>query len=264
MTFSTITVEWVDGWMRGLAYLSPASRRRAQAAVSSFWKWAARRKLVDPTIMVGMDPVKIPKKLPVYLTVEELERLEAHVRSALDKAIVRTMYDTGCRVMEIAGMRLGDLDLQGQRVKVHGKGSKDRVVFLTDRSVAAIRKWLGKRKPMGDLVFQGRGGAPLTENAVTLRYARWRRELGIPHLCARTMRHTTATHLHERGMDILFIKSLLGHEDISTTQVYAHVIPKTLEAVYREAQKGLYAPSDSASPVPDSHMLESNISPTAS
>jgi integrase/recombinase XerC len=163
--------------------------------------------------------------------------------SARDKAIMELFYSSGLRLAELTSLDLGAIDLADRTVRVHGKGSKTRVLPIGRFAIEALRKWLVERSAMQKhsspresneaAVFIGRGGRRLSARAVQLRVGAWARRQGLGvHVHPHMFRHSFATHLLESSSDLRGVQELLGHADIGTTQVYTHLDFQHLAKVY--------------------------------
>ncbi len=234
-----------------LAHLhsSDISRRsiaRKLSALRTFFHVMQREGFLETNPVEEISTPKMPKRLPEFLSVRESKQLlEAppdNMPTGLrDRAILETLYSTGVRVSELAGMTLDDLDLLGGVAKVTGKGGKQRFALLGRYAVEAMRKYLGARKDLDKglsegRVFLSRTGRPLQErdiHRIVSKYAGqlWSRRTVSPH----TLRHSFATHLLDGGADLRDVQELLGHARLSTTQVYTHVSAERLRAIYDEA-----------------------------
>jgi len=165
---------------------------------------------------------KIARQLPTILTRSEVQMLIEHAGSRKSRLMIEMLYSSGIRVSELVGMRTSQLELDSKTAWVRsGKGSKDRLVILSQILVDKLREYLKEHNT--EYVFQGRKG-PLTTRNIQLLVSKAAKAAGInkvvtPH----TLRHSFATHLLENGTDIRLIQELLGHSDLSTTQIYTHV-----------------------------------------
>jgi integrase/recombinase XerD len=231
--------------------LSPRSQARRWVAVRGLFRWLRQEGAisVDPT-----HGVRLPRpgrKLPELLTRAEMDRLLAApgVGDALglrDTAILEFMYASGCRVSEVCALTLDRLDLDLGVARVDGKGSKQRLVPLGEPAVLAMRAWLEGARPAfaraglaasgrktQALVFLSARGGSLSRQVVFQRVRRHALAAGITRaLSPHKLRHSFATHLIEGGADLRTVQTLLGHADISTTQVYTHVSQGHLRSVY--------------------------------
>ncbi|MXV99469.1 MAG: tyrosine recombinase [Acidimicrobiaceae bacterium] len=217
---------------------------RKVSVLRRYFDWARRTGRVgtDPTL--GLAPPKGASKLPQVLKDDQIHTLiekparagDDDARDARDLAIVELLYGSGLRVSELCGLRHEDLDLAQAQVRVWGKGSKQRLVPLSDPAVAALRAWLQDHR--ASFVAADTPDAPVFLNqrgrAMTPRDARRvidRRSVVPTHPHA--LRHTFATHLLDGGADLRVVQELLGHADIASTQIYTHVSRERLREVHR-------------------------------
>lgn len=231
----------------------PSSTARALAAVRGLHRFCVdeRGALRDPT--EGVSTPRIPQAIPKALTEDQVELLLSAVigedaRALRDRAILETLYATGMRISELAGLRLGDLDLQKGLAIAYGKGSKERLVPVGRQALAALGAWLGPggrpvmaptrwaRRLDAEAVFISTRGRRMSRQGVwqIVRKAAVKVKLEervSPHV----LRHSCATHLLEHGADIRVVQELLGHATITTTQVYTKVSPELLRRVYEKA-----------------------------
>lgn len=224
--------------------LAPRSVARFVACVRGFYRFLVR----DGHLRVNpADDLHAPRAwpaLPKFLSVDEVDRLieqpDVSTPAGLrDRALIELLYATGMRVSELLAVRLDDLNLRGGHLTCMGKGSKERLVPMGGPAVTWIRRYLSAGRPS----LLGQRPAPwLFVNARGNRLSRvgfWKilknhgRQAGLPRdLSPHVIRHSFATHLLERGADLRSIQSLLGHSDISTTQIYTHVLEVRLKAMY--------------------------------
>jgi integrase/recombinase XerC len=160
--------------------------------------------------------------------------------STRDKAMMELFYSSGLRLSELVGLDLPAVDLKDRTVRVDGKGSKTRILPIGRFAVDALQKWLRQRatlpKSDGAAMFVGRNGRRLTPRAVQLRVNTWARRMGLrAHVHPHMFRHSFATHLLESSTDLRGVQELLGHADISTTQIYTHLDFQHLAKVYDAA-----------------------------
>lgn len=237
-------------WLASLEAPSRATLARKQASLRGFYGWLARsgRQPRDPSI-----PLRSPRKgrpLPKTLDREAVEKLLAAPRgegaAALrDRAILELLYSTGLRVSECAGLELSDLDAGHHSVRVLGKGNKQRLGLLGRPSREALASWLlarervlsrRRRVPHPALFLNLRDGGPLSARSIHRLVVAHARAVGLPAgTSPHTLRHSFATHLLDNGADLRVVQELLGHESLSTTQIYTHVSISRLREVYREA-----------------------------
>jgi len=187
---------------------------------------------------------KLDKHLPAFMTEDEVIKLissalpkdEKDLMSLRDRAILETFYSTGMRISELVGLNVPDLDLIGGIAKVMGKGKKERVVPVGDIASAAIRKYLDKRKSTQEAIFLNKNGRRITTRGVRGIVLKYIKKAGIKQgVSPHTLRHSFATHLLNRGADLRTVQELLGHANLSTTQIYTHLTTDKLKSVYDKA-----------------------------
>lgn len=239
------------------AFLAELSRRgngnttiaRKLATLRSFYKYLRRHGLADASPAARLDTPKVVRPLPRFLTVDEAKNVTeapasdaAHIEPLRlrDAAILELLYGGGLRVSELAGLVLGSVDHQARRVRVMGKGRKERIVPFGQPAADALAAWLASRPSLltgaSDALFIGLRGTKLTVRQiqnVVRRYGAL--GAGRSDLHPHALRHTTATHLLDAGADLRAIQELLGHASLSTTQRYTHVTIDRLMAVYDTA-----------------------------
>ena len=226
---------------RHRAGLAGRSIQRELSAVRSLFDYLLREGLAERNPGTGVSAPRGPRKLPDVLDPDAVNALLGdESREPLemrDRAMLELTYSSGLRLAELVGLDLADLDLVEGLVGVTGKGSKRRIVPVGRYARAAIERWLQVRAslvPAGELaLFVGRGGSRLGARGVQARFRRWSLASGIgrnvhPHM----LRHSFASHLLESSGDLRAVQELLGHADISTTQVYTHLDFQHLARVY--------------------------------
>ena len=226
------------------AGLAPRSVQRRLSAVRSFCSFLVREGAIAANPALDIRAPKAGKRLPGTLDVDQVAQLLAigadDPLALRDRALMELAYSSGLRLAELVGLDLTDLDLGDRTVRVHGKGAKTRVLPVGRPAIAALRAWLAARTTLARVgeraVFTGRGGARIGARAVQQRVAYWARRQGLgvhahPHL----FRHSFATHLLESSRDLRGVQELLGHADISTTQVYTHLDFQHLARIYDAA-----------------------------
>ncbi len=247
LDFEGVTSGVLVGYLMNLAGrgLSPATIRRRLSAVRGFFGFLVEMGLVEADPTEGLDNPRIWKRLPHVLSLEEVERLlEApplqSLRGLRDKAMLEVLYATGVRVSELVSIRLVDLDLERGFLRVKGKGRKERVVPLGEEALKWLERYLAvrskwDRKGSPHLFLTNRGG-PMTRQRFWQLVKDYARRVGITKgISPHTLRHSFATHILERGADLRSLQELLGHADLSTTQIYTHVARAHLEKVYKKS-----------------------------
>jgi integrase/recombinase XerD len=226
--------------------LSPRSVARSVACVRGFYRFiAAEQKLADNPA----DDLRAPRawpSLPKFLSLEDVDRLLAQPdtsspRGLRDKALIELLYATGLRVSELISLRAGDLNLDEGYLTCVGKGDKQRMVPMGQEAATWVTRYiregrpklLPKGRPSQSLFVNARGGGALSRIGLWKILKDYGKRAGLSaELSPHVLRHSFATHLLERGADLRMIQVMLGHADLSTTQIYTHVLEARLRAVY--------------------------------
>jgi integrase/recombinase XerC len=226
------------------AGLAARSIQRRLSAARTFFEFLRREGQIKLNPAADVRAPKLKKGLPVTLDADQMARLlefrATDVIGARDKAIMELFYSSGLRLAELVGLDLLDLDLADRTVRVLGKGNRTRIVPVGKLAAVALDAWLHERRTLAALgqnaLFLGRNGARLGARAVQSRVAAWAKRQGIPvHMHPHMFRHSFASHLLESSSDLRGVQELLGHADISTTQVYTHLDFQHLARVYDAA-----------------------------
>lgn len=230
--------------------LQPRSIARALSSLRSFFGFLARSGEIHEDPSAGTRAPKTRTRLPGTLDTDQASRLfdvEAKTPAEKrDQAMAELLYGSGLRLSELTGANLGDLDLESGFITVRGKGAKVRQVPLGSHCVAAIRRWLAARQDLPGAaptrenaalpLFTGRPGQRISPRTVQLRMKKLsRQQLGSDQLHPHMLRHSFASHLLESSSDLRAVQELLGHSDISTTQIYTHLDFQHLARVYDAA-----------------------------
>lgn len=221
--------------------LAPRSIQRRLSAVRTFCNYLVRERVLKSNPALEVRAPKGGKRLPQTLDADQMARLlemaPGDVLVTRDHAIMELLYSSGLRLAELIGLGLMDVDLADRTVRVLGKGSKARILPIGRKAVEALRAWLKRR---GDLAkssesafFVGRNGRRLSSRAVQVRVAHWARRQGLAqHVHPHLFRHSFASHLLESSGELRGVQELLGHADISTTQIYTHLDFQHLARIY--------------------------------
>jgi integrase/recombinase XerC len=246
--------ELVRGFLAHLGdqQYSAATMARKIATLRSFYKWADRRGLAAGNPMTAIRTPRQAKRLPKAITIEQVEKLlaapgDGDVLSRRDRALLETLYSTGIRVSELVGLSVQDLDVAGEALHVRGKGKKERIVPLGTHAVAAVQRYLdtlraeprfanaGKDGHNGPL-FVNKHGGRLSSRSVRRKLDKYLKQAGLdPSISPHTLRHSFATHLLDNGADLRSVQELLGHQSLSTTQVYTHLTTQRMQNTYNRA-----------------------------
>jgi len=230
--------------LMGQRRFTASSVRRRIASMRAFYKFAVRSGLRADNPVADLSPPKEPRKLPKVFTEREITKLlSARVHEndeflfARDHAVFELMYAAGIRIAELVGLDLSDMDREHRALRVTGKGNKQRVVLMNRSALKAINRYLAVRpRCNSEALFVSKRGARLTTRFVQLAFRAFKQSAGIarstsPH----TLRHSFATHLLENGADLMVIKELLGHQNLSTTQIYTNVSMEHIRKSYEAA-----------------------------
>jgi integrase/recombinase XerC len=230
--------------LRQAAY-SRATVARKLATLRSFYKFLARRGDVERNPLKVIRTPRQEKRLPKFLSPADVERLLAAPQgddplTLRDRAMLEVLYSTGIRVGELVGMDLEDIDTVGEVVRVRGKGRRERLAPLGSFAIRALDRYLAARAATAvrdpKAVFVNRHGMRLSARSVRRKLAKYLALAGIdPTTTPHTLRHSFATHLLERGADLRAVQELLGHRNLSTTQIYTHVTASRLKEIYDAA-----------------------------
>ena len=228
------------------ARLAPRSKVRRLSAIRSLFKYLLRIRAVAENPAAPLRFQKLPKDLPQVLSTSEVETLLAQPRldqplGERDKALLEVFYATGLRVSELAGLELTHLHLRAGYLLARGKGEKERLVPLGDYALEALDRYLASGRPRllknqrSARVFVNHRGGSLSRQGIWKLIKQYAVRAGIQkNLTPHMLRHSFATHLLENGADLRTLQSLLGHADVSTTQIYTHVARSRLREIHRK------------------------------
>lgn len=220
--------------------IGPTSQARILSGVRSFYRWLLLDGRIDADPTELLESPRLGEHLPEVLTTAEVDQLEASIdrskpEGQRNRAIIEVLFSCGLRVSELTHLRLSDLFLEEGYIRVMGKGSKERLVPISNRAVHELQLWFYDRNLMTikageeDYVFLNRRGAHLTRTMILIMVKRQAEAAGIQKtISPHTLRHSFATALLEGGADLRVIQAMLGHEDIGTTEIYTHIDTTTL------------------------------------
>lgn len=218
--------------------LAPTSISRKIASIKGFFNWINSIELINFNPTLGIEQPKLSKRLPKVLSTEEINIILNSELSKRNKAIVEVIYAAGLRVSELCSLNLNNIDLQSKFIRCIGKGSKERIIPIGNKAIKAVKEYLKERDYI--LKTHNRQKAPLfvRENAEPINrtdvYVMIRKlgSLINKNITPHVLRHSFATHLLENDADLRIVQELLGHSDVSTTQLYTHVSKKRLKEIY--------------------------------
>ncbi len=223
--------------------LSSKSLARKASTLRSFYSFLLKTSVIHSTPMSGIKTPKISQKLPNILSIEDVNTLcnitESSTAAIRDKAVIELMYSSALRLSELTQLNIDSVESTAKYVRVVGKGKKERILPLGTQAVSAINFWINKRldfNPTSDALFINKFGGRLSNRSIQTRINFWVKKQGLnckisPH----TLRHSCATHLLEASGDLRAVQEFLGHEDISTTQIYTNMDFEHLNKVYKNS-----------------------------
>lgn len=217
---------------------------RRLSALRSFFRFLSREGYIKTNPILMLSSPKLDKHLPSFMTEEEVYKLiesafaknEKDLLGLRDRAVLEVFYSSGLRISELVGLNLEDVDFISGIVKIRGKGKKERIVPIGEAALTAVRKYLKRRKKQADAVFLNKNSRRITTRGIRDVVVKYLHVAGIkPGVSAHTFRHSFATHLLNRGADLRTVQELLGHANLSTTQIYTHLTTEKLKSVYDKA-----------------------------
>ncbi len=250
LTLESVGRDDLVDFLAGLYRLKLESRTVARQLVTlrNFFRFAQIQELIPDDPSINLESPKIRRHLPGYLRLEEVEKLLEQPDSKTpmglrDRAMLEVLYSTGLRVSELTSLGVNDLDTKVGCVRCIGKGDKERIVPVGKKALGMVDKYLREGRPQllrnakassGPALFINRRGVALSRVGVWKILSAYGRRAGLrvaltPHM----LRHSFATHLLERGADLRSVQLMLGHADISTTQIYTHVVEERLKQIYK-------------------------------
>ncbi|MCB8815608.1 MULTISPECIES: tyrosine recombinase XerC [Desulfosporosinus] len=252
----TLTVDQVDIYIvrsflgalseHGLARKSMA---RKLAALRSFFKFLCYKEILQNNPVQRVASPKLGRKLPHFLYLDQVEGLlgapdGTDLLGCRDKVILELLYGSGLRVSELVGLDRNNLDLDSGLIRVLGKGSKERVVPVTNYSIAAIKAYLGMRADQDQALLLNYQGTRLTERSVRRILDKLVAKISLEqHVHPHMLRHSFATHLLDGGADLRSVQELLGHKKLSSTQIYTHLTRERLKEVFSQAHPRAKVPN---------------------
>jgi len=251
-----------------LAYLneesySKATSARKLATLRSFYKYLVRREHIASSPVTAIRTPKQEKRLPLFLTPEQIDVLlhcpsTTDMLGSRDRAIMETLYSSGLRVSELVALNLSEVDFLGEVIHIRGKGKKERLCPIGSSALQAIQHYLTYRDAHPkkanfdqEALFVNKHGKRLSTRSVRRKLDKYLLQAGLdPRISPHTLRHSFATHMLNNGADLRVVQELLGHQSISTTQVYTHLTTSKMKDVYDHSHpRDPYATNSSGSPV---------------
>lgn len=218
--------------------LAPSSIIRKIASLRGFFKWASSAGIIDKNPASRLEQPKVPQHLPKVVSIKEIEEMLHNNLTPLEHVIMELLYSCGLRVSELVNLKTNDIDLSSKYVRCFGKGSKERIIPIGEIAKKAVTEYMPERDFLVKkynlntklLLIQNSGRFITRQDVYTFIHAQGK--LIHKNISPHTLRHSFATHLLENGADLRVVQELLGHSDVSTTQLYTHISKKRLKDVY--------------------------------
>ncbi len=217
---------------------TPASITRKIASLRGFFKWLFANEKISQDPTLSIEQPKLSKRLPKVISVSDIEDILHNHLNFLEKVIMELLYGAGLRVSELVNLKVSDIDLNAKYLRCFGKGSKERIIPIGDKAKHALKIYLKHRelylkrcKSNEKKLLVKENGSVISRQDVYV-FIRAQGEHLAKHISPHTLRHSFATHMLENGADLRVVQELLGHSDVSTTQLYTHVSKKRLKEIY--------------------------------
>ena len=241
-----LTKENIDKYIKSLNNNDASSINRNITSIRQFLKFLIKNNIYEEKILDNLEYRKTPKKLPKFLTIEEIDRLlNIKLNTSFDyrnKAMFELMYSTGLRITELISLTLNSIDLENCMLRTMGKGKKERIIPIGDEAIKWVKLYINehrnslikKKNKVTDILFLNNHGKILSRSGFNMILKAIASENKIDkYLTPHVIRHSFATHLVENGADIRVVQELLGHENIETTEIYTHISNKYIIDNYR-------------------------------
>lgn len=222
---------------------SPTSVTRKIASIRGWFRWLSANEIISQDPSLGIELPRLTKKLPRVISVSEIEEMLNNKLDETQQVIIELLYGAGLRVSELVGLELNNIELSSRYVRCIGKGSKERIIPIGEKAQKAIagylkiRQLLIKKYKLETKQFLIKENGHLMTRQDVYVFIKLQGELLRKHISPHTLRHSFATHMLENGADLRVVQELLGHSDVSTTQLYTHVSKKRLKEVYFSINK---------------------------
>lgn len=218
--------------------LAPTSVIRKVASLRGFFKWAASSGILEKNPASTLEQPKTPQRLPKVVSLKEVEEMLHNNLTPFEHVIMELLYSCGLRVSELVNLKLNDIDMSSKYIRCFGKGSKERIIPIGEKAKNVIKAYLPTRDLLikkfnlttKNLLIKDNGHFVTRQDIYNFIHAQGK--LIHKNISPHTLRHSFATHLLENGADLRVVQELLGHSDVSTTQLYTHISKKRLKEVY--------------------------------
>ena len=218
--------------------LAPTSVIRKVASLRGFFKWATSSGILEKNPAATLEQPKTPQRLPKVVSVKEIDEMLHNNLTPLEHVMMELLYSCGLRVSELVNLKLNDIDLSSKYVRCFGKGSKERIIPIGEQAKTVVKEYFPTRDLLvkkynlttKNLLIKDNGHFVTRQDVYNFIHAQGK--LIHKNISPHTLRHSFATHLLENGADLRVVQELLGHSDVSTTQLYTHISKKRLKEVY--------------------------------
>ena len=218
--------------------LAPTSIIRKVASLRGFFKWATSSGILEKNPAATLEQPKTPQRLPKVVSVKEIDEMLHNNLTPLEHVMMELLYSCGLRVSELVNLKLNDIDLSSKYVRCFGKGSKERIIPIGEQAKTVVKEYFPTRDLLikkynlttKNLLIKDNGHFVTRQDVYNFIHAQGK--LIHKNISPHTLRHSFATHLLENGADLRVVQELLGHSDVSTTQLYTHISKKRLKEVY--------------------------------
>lgn len=230
----------INAYVRNLRErkLAPTSVIRKVASLRGFFKWATSSGILEKNPAATLEQPKTPQRLPKVVSVKEIDEMLHNNLTPLEHVMMELLYSCGLRVSELVNLKLNDIDLSSKYIRCFGKGSKERIIPIGEQAKAMLQEYFPTRDLLvkkynlttKNLLIKDNGHFVTRQDVYNFIHAQGK--LIHKNISPHTLRHSFATHLLENGADLRVVQELLGHSDVSTTQLYTHISKKRLKEVY--------------------------------
>ena len=219
--------------------LAPTSVIRKVASLRGFFKWATSSGILEKNPAATLEQPKTPQRLPKVVSVKEIDEMLHNNLTPLDHVMMELLYSCGLRVSELVNLKLNDIDLSSKYIRCFGKGSKERIIPIGEQAKTVVKEYFPTRDLLvkkynlttKNLLIKDNGHFVTRQDVYNFIHAQGK--LIHKNISPHTLRHSFATHLLENGADLRVVQELLGHSDVSTTQLYTHISKKRLKEIGR-------------------------------
>lgn len=205
-----------------------------RSVLVSFFNWAYAERMIPDNPCLNLGIIKYKREVKKPFSKVELEKLREHCGCIRNRAIIETLLATGCRISELTGIKVNDIDFDNMEIKVLGKGNKERMVYIDPVTVMWIKKYLDSKKTSTEYLFTAKGREQFTAGGIRFMLKKIESLCGVENVHPHRFRRTMATTLIERGMSIQEVAAILGHENINTTMTYVYMNDQRVKAAYQK------------------------------